>query len=146
MDYVCRKLNASDLNMVMEMNRHFRDSFVCRENVEHFLSNPMNWLYAAVCGQTIIGFAYGYEVNRLDGKGNMLYIHEVGVMEPYQRTGVGSRLLTELKNTCAEKSICRFFLVTAQDNVGANALYRKLGGETDNNSGGNDICYFFLTK
>ena len=85
MDYICRKLDIDDLDRVMDMNRNYREGFICRENAAEFLKNPRNWLFAAVYEGVIIGFAYGYELNRLDGKGNMIYINEVGVMDQYRR-------------------------------------------------------------
>ena len=75
----------------------------------------------------------------------MLYIHEVGVAEDRQRQGVGTALITALKDACRSLGICRFFLFTAQSNAGANALYRKCGGETGWESHGNDTAYFFQT-
>lgn len=132
--------------MVMEMNRNYREGFICFESAKRFLDNPMNWIYAAVSGDTIIGFAYGYELNRLNDEGNMLYIHEISVMDAYQRQGVGFRLMTELKQVCRKKKICRYFLSAYQNNAGANALYRKLGGEVSAESGGDDVCYYFQTK
>lgn len=88
MDYICRKLTPADIRMVMKMNENYREGFICEENGAEFLKNPNNWIFAALMEDTIIGFAYGYELNRLNNAGNMLYIHEVGVMEKYQRQGV----------------------------------------------------------
>lgn len=146
MDYACRKLNPEDLDLALTMNRNFREGFLCRESARRFLENPLNWLFAAIKDETIIGFAYGYELNRLDDKGNMLYINEVGVAEPYQRQGVGYRLMTELKALCQERGLCKYFLSTYQNNTGANALYKKLGGQTSAESKGNDTMYYFQTK
>lgn len=146
MDYICRKLDIDDLDRVMDMNRNYREGFICRENAAEFLKNPRNWLFAAVYEGVIIGFAYGYELNRLDGKGNMIYINEVGVMDQYRRQGIGFRMMSELKAACKEKKICRYFLTAYQNNEGANALYKKLGGEVPAESGGNDVVYHFRIK
>lgn len=146
MEYSCRKLGVQDLELVMGMNRDFREGFICQENALQFLVNPDNWLYAAVSEGRIIGFAYGYELRRLDSQGNMLYIHEVGVMEQYQRQGVGYRMMSELKSACREKGICKYFLSANQNNAGANALYQKLGGTVSSESLGKDTSYYFATK
>lgn len=145
MEYCCRKLSAADLESVMNLNRDFREDFICRKNAEVFLKNPMNWLYAAVRESIIIGFAYGYELERLNDIGNMLYIHEIGVKDEFQRRGVGYRLMSELKEECRAKGICRYFLTAYQNNEGANALYRKLGGVVSDESLGNDVVYHFHT-
>lgn len=66
-----RKLRLSDLELVLQMESNFRKGFVFEENARQFLSNPMNWIFACIQENQIIGFAYGYELNRLDSKGNI---------------------------------------------------------------------------
>lgn len=145
-DCVYRKLYPEDIRLVVDMNLNYREGFICRKNAELFLQNPANWIFAAVDGKKIIGFAYGYELNRLNDIGNMLYIHEVGVMKKNQRQGVGFSLMTELMKVSKTKGICRLFLSAHQNNIGANALYKKLGGEVSPDSKGNDTCYHFQIK
>ena len=141
MNYTFKKLCLEDIDMVVNMNTTFRENFICRENAEIFLNNPFNWLYATILKGEIIGFAYGYEVNRLNDMGNMVYIHEVGVLEQYQRQGIGYNMLLSMKALCKERGVCRFFLYTYQNNIGANALYKKLGGVVSDESLGNDRGY-----
>jgi ribosomal protein S18 acetylase RimI-like enzyme len=146
MEYECRKLMAGDLDMVMNLNRDYWDGFIYRKNAEEFLSDPKNWLYAAVGGSCIIGFVYGYELKRLNNDGNMLYIHGVEVMEQYRRSGIGFRMMSELKQECCALGFGKLFLVTGSNNTGANALYRELGGQICEESHGEDVMYFFRTK
>ncbi|MBH1942102.1 GNAT family N-acetyltransferase [Mobilitalea sibirica] len=138
-----RKLLPSDLNLVLQMNWDFREGFTHESSAKKFLSNPMNWIYACIQDNQIIGFAYGYELNRLDNKGNMLYIHEVGVLDSYQRQGIGYQLLTDLKYLCKTTGICRIFLFTQKHNTAACALYEKVGGKKTSDSRDDDITYFF---
>lgn len=136
-----RKLNLSDLELVFEMDS-FRDNFISKENARQFLLNPMNWIFACIEAKKIIGFAYGYELNRLDNKGNMLYIHEVGVLPQYQRQGIGFQILNDIKNLCKLIGISKFFLFTQKHNIAACKLYEKAGGEKTSDDY-NDITYFF---
>ena len=138
-----KKLHLSDLQLVLQMNEDFRSSFVFEENARQFLSDPMNWIFACIQERKIIGFAYGYELNRLDNKGNMLYIHEVGVLPQYHRQGVGLQLLTGIKNLCKMTGICRFFLITQKHNFAACSLYEKAGGQKTLGSCDDDVTYFF---
>ncbi len=140
---IFRKLQLSDLGLVLQMEKGFRSDFVSKENARHFLSNPMNWLFACVLDNQIIGFAYGYELNRLDNKGNMLYIHEVGVLPEYHRQGIGLQMLNSVKNICKLTGICRFFLFTYKHNIAACALYEKAGGIKSYDSVDDDVTYFF---
>ena len=138
-----KKLSGADLSMVLAMNRSFREHFIDGVSAERFLNNEKNWIFAAVRDGTIIGFAYGYELNRLDRNENMLYIYEVGVMDRYQRQGIGFAMMTELLRTCGQRNICKCFLTTYQNNAAANALYRKLGGQVPEPSQGKDTVYYF---
>ena len=138
-----RKLTLSDLSMVVKMNTDFREGFIRPENVKAFLADERNWLFAAVADKQVIGFAYGYELPRLDRDAPMLYIHEVGVLDVYQRQGIGFALMTALKATTRASGICKIFLTTYQNNDAANALYRKAGGEAPAESQGNDTVYWF---
>lgn len=146
MEFCCRKLAPDDIDMVLRMNGDFREGFVCRKSARVFLKNSQNWMFAALYDGRIIGFAYGYELSRLDDAGNMLYIHEVGVVKKLQRQGIGYRLMTELKAACKSRGLCRYFLITDQNNAGANALYQKLGGEVSVKSQGSDVVYHFSTR
>jgi len=138
-----KKLHLSDLQLVMQMNEDFRTGFAFEENARQFLTNPMNWIFSCIQEGKIIGFAYGYELNRLDNKGNMLYIHEVGVLPQYHRQGIGFQLLTGVKYLCKLTGICRFFLITQKHNVAACALYEKAGGQKTLGSYDDDVTYFF---
>lgn len=140
---VFRKLTEKDIGMVLDMNRNFREDFVSHDSGEAFLSNPENLLFAAVSENTVIGFAFGYRLSRLDSRNTMLYIHEVGVMDAYQRQGIGFAMMTALKQWCKEKGIRKMFLTCYQSNVAANKLYKKVGGEVPPESQRNDTVYFF---
>lgn len=77
---IYRKLGISDLDLVRQMEGDFRSDFICEENARLFLANPMCLIFACIENNRVIGFAYGYELNRLNNTGNMLYIHEVSVL------------------------------------------------------------------
>ncbi len=129
--------------MALAMNRDFRAGLVAENSLSAFLDDPDCWLFAAVEEQRIIGFAYGYALQRLNTDRKMLYIHEVGVQEGMQRQGIGCQMITKLKEACVKENICKMFLTCYQNNMGANALYRKTGGETCVESQGQDTVYWF---
>jgi len=137
---IYRKLDISDLDLVRQMEGDFRSDFICEENTRLFLANPMCLIFACIENNRVIGFAYGYELNRLNNIGNMLYIHEVSVLPEFQRQGVGKHILTGVKSLCKLTGICRFFLVTEKSNRAACALYESVGGESAHDD---DITYFF---
>lgn len=143
--YTYKKLNVDDLNMVIEMNKSFRTGFIAEKEAYSFLSDECNWLFAALEDGKIVGFAYGYELKRLDRAEPMVYIHEVGVKETYQRQGIGYAMMKAMLDECHKRGICKCFLTTYQNNTAANALYRKLGGSVPEESQGKDTVYWFRT-
>ena len=138
-----RRLTAADFSMALNMNRDFRESFAKEESLRAFLGDPDCWLFAAVQENRVIGFAYGYALQRLNTQRKMLYIHEVGVLDDWQRQGIGTRLMEELLKACEAEHICKMFLTCYQNNAGANALYRKAGGKCCDESQGEDTVYWF---
>lgn len=138
-----RRLKGAEHEKILQMNVNFRNGFSDRRAAQRFLETEHCWFYAALREDTVIGFAYGYALSRLDGKADMLYIHEVGVAEQEQRRGVGSAMLTALLRDAGRSGIGRVFLFADQHNVAANALYKKLGGAVGWDSGGQDTVYFF---
>lgn len=138
-----RRLTIGDLAMVMAMNRDFREGFAEESGLRAFLCDPDCWLFAAVEDGRIIGFAYGYALQRLNTQRKMLYIHEVGVLEDCQRRGIGTRLMEKLREACEKENLCKMFLICYQNNDGGNALYRKAGGRYCVESQGKDTVYWF---
>jgi ribosomal protein S18 acetylase RimI-like enzyme len=135
-----RKLTFSDLPLVLQMEKDFRSNFVCQENAKLFLSNSSNWIFACIEDERIIGFAYGYELNRLNDVGNMLYIHEISVLSEFQGQGIGKQILNGVKSLCKVHGIYKIFLVTEKSNVAACTLYESVGGKSERSD---DVLYFF---
>lgn len=143
MNCTFHRMTADDLATVLEMNRTFRPDFITREGASGFLADGRNWLWAGVTDGRIIAFAYGYTLDRLDGR-RMLYLHEVGVADSYQRQGIGTAMLEAIKTECRAQGFHRIFLIAHRCNTAANALYRKCGGEVSCDSDGNDTTYIFF--
>ena len=143
MNCTFRRMTANDLASVLEMNHTFRPDFITEAGACAFLTDHRNWLWAGITEERIIAFAYGYALDRLDGR-RMLYLHEVGVADSLQRQGIGTSMLQTLKAACRAEGFHRIFLVTHQCNEAANALYCKCGGEVSCDSGGHDVTYMFF--
>ncbi|MBQ8202162.1 MAG: GNAT family N-acetyltransferase [Clostridia bacterium] len=142
MHCIFRRLTSRDLPLVLHMNDDFRPGFITPDGAARFLADKHNWLFAALQGDEISAFAYGYALDRLDGR-RMLYIHEVGVHRGCQRQGIGTSLMESLKAAAQSEGFCRLFLIAHQSNTAANALYKKCGGIISPDSGGNDTTWFF---
>ena len=144
-DRVFRKLGLTDLQMLVNTKKDAEALHIWQvdeESARLFFSNPMNYFFACVEDNKIIGYACGYEINRLDNAGNMLYIHGVGVHADFQRQGIAEKMLISLKETCKLLGISKFFLFTQKSNIAACSLYEKLGGQLSSPKD-DDRTYFF---
>ena len=140
---IYRKLGLADLQMLVNTVKD-ADALdiwqIDEESARLFLSNPMNCFFACIENNKIIGYACGYELNRLDNVGNMLYIHGVGVHANYRKQGIGKQMITSIKQYCKLSGICRFYLYTYKTNAAACALYDSTGGTVHRDD---NVSYFF---
>ena len=140
---IFRKLGLIDLQLLVNTNKDI-DALemwpVDEESARLFLSNPMNYYFACIEDNKIIGYACGYELNRLDNTGNMLYIHGVGVHADYRRQGVGKQIINTIKQLCKLHGICKLFLYTHKTNTAACALYDSTNGIAYRDD---NVSYFF---
>ena len=140
---IFRKLGLVDLHILINTNTD-SDSLqtwqIDEKSARLFLSNPMNYFFACIDNNKIIGYACGYELNRLDNAGNMLYIHGVGVHENYRRQGIGKQMMNEIKHLCKLNGISKMFLDAHKINTAACALYESVGGKAHRDD---NVSYFF---
>jgi len=127
-DRVYRKLSISDLQLYMQIKDDIPELNICVDNVRQFLLNPMNWLFACIQDNKIVGSIRAYELNILSNKGNILYISALGVNPQFRRQKIATELLTNIKEAGKLFGIYQIFLATEQSNIAACGLYEKLGG------------------
>jgi [ribosomal protein S18]-alanine N-acetyltransferase len=95
---------------------------------ETLLSDPRTLVLVAFDGERPVGFALAHELPRRHGDRSKLFVYEVDVAETHRRRGIGSALLARLAELARERGIRVGFVLTDEDNVAANALYRSAGG------------------
>ena len=138
-----RKLGIADLQMLVDTKKD-ADALeiwqVDEESARLFLSNPMNYFFACIEDNKIIGYVCGYELNRLDNVGNILYIHAVGVHAYYRRQGIGKQMMISIKRLCKLSGICKLFLYAHKTNIAACILYDSTGGVAHRDD---NVSYFF---
>lgn len=95
------------------------------DNLNEFLEDKNNYGFIAKKENKIIGFIYGYSLLKPNGK-YMFYVHSVGVLPNYQGKGIGKELFKYMVEYLEnEKKSYKYFLLTAEDNIIAQKLYRK---------------------
>ena len=138
-----RRLGLADLVMLVN-TKNDADALdfyqVDEDSARLYLAGSDNFFFACVENDRIIAYACGYELDRLDNAGNMLYVHAVGVHAEYRRLGIGKQMMTEIKRWCKVSSIGKMFLSTRKTNAAARALYDSVGGRVLR---GDDVTYFF---
>ncbi len=95
-----------------------------------FAADPRHHLAVALDDGTVVGMASAVHYVHPD-KPPELWINEVGVAPPYQRTGIGRRLMKALFDLGRELGCREAWVATEPDNEAANGLYAAVGGEPE---------------
>jgi aminoglycoside 3-N-acetyltransferase I len=118
-----RLLAPGDEDVVRELATHEGPG-----DPEALLADPRTLLLAAFDGDRVVGFVLGHELPRRHGDRAKLFVYELDVAESHRRRGIASALLDRLAELARERGIRTGFVLTDEDNVAANALYRRAGG------------------
>jgi ribosomal protein S18 acetylase RimI-like enzyme len=97
---------------------------------EALLADPRSLMLVAFDGERPVGFVLAHELPRRHGDRSKLFVYEVDVAETHQRRGIGKALLARLAGIARDRGIRIGFVLTDEDNVPANALYRSAGART----------------
>ena len=117
-------LEKEDLKLMKEIIEDDNMDFDLN-NLQKFLNDKNNYGFIAKEENKIIGFIYGYSLLKPNGK-YMFYVHSVGVLPNYQGKGIGKELFKYMDEYLVdEKKVYKYFLLTAEDNIIAQKLYRK---------------------
>ena len=124
-----RRLTTGDEQTACDIASLFRSSQVGADYVAALLADEQNHLIGAFSEHRPVGYAFGYELQRIDGLGPMMLLYEIEVAEDHRRRGIGRALVERLKRTCRERGFTKMFVSTEASNTAAMALYASTGGE-----------------
>jgi ribosomal protein S18 acetylase RimI-like enzyme len=120
-----RRLGPEDEALAVELGQAFYGA----EGINVvFLEDDRNYLLAGYADGALAGFLVAYELERLERKEVMTYLHRLDVLPDYQRRGVGRALVEELKTLAQKRGSYKMFVITGRDNESATALYEATGG------------------
>lgn len=134
------RLTESDATKAVEAALLFFQKETTLEQVKTFLSDPKNYMFISEHNNEMTGFAYGYELQRFDGRKNMMYMHQVEVLPAHRKKGIGKQLMEHFIKACNQNDCERLFLITNKSNLPAVTLYNSVGGKTHHDD---DILYTF---
>ena len=122
-DFKVRLLQPGDEHIVRALRTYDGDG-----DPEGLLADPRTLMLVAFDGEQRVGFVLAHELPRRHGDRSKLFVYEVDVTESHQGRGIGKALLGRLAELARERGIRAGFVLTDEDNVPANALYRSAGG------------------
>lgn len=135
-----RRLKFSDAEKVVGMVAAFRSNTSNIPVSERFLCSDANYLIACIVAEKVIGFVLGYRMQRYDGQNDMVYVHEVDVLEEYQRKGIGKMMINHFLAICRDEGISKVFLITEKSNKPAVCLYESTGAKAFHDD---DVVYWY---
>jgi ribosomal protein S18 acetylase RimI-like enzyme len=94
--------------------------------LSRFLADPTHHLLIAYSAEVPAGFVSGVEVTHPD-KGTEMFLYELAVDPSHQRQGIGTGLVTALRDLAAQKGCYDMWVLTDDDNKPALNTYRKSG-------------------
>ena len=113
-----RRLGAGDERVLQALAARFKVHVPDAEAAGRFLADDRNLAFAALAGEEVLGFAYGYVLVRIDGRrGGFLY--ELGVAPPHRGRGLGRALVEALLGAAAEAGVYKVWVQTDKDNEAA---------------------------
>ncbi|WP_169972805.1 GNAT family N-acetyltransferase [Tautonia rosea] len=129
-DVVVRLLNRSDAPLFEKVADDVFDAEIQADLVREFLNDPRSLMSVALHSGVIVGMASAVIYVHPD-KPRQLFINEVGVAPPYQRRGVGRRLVSALLDRARELGCSEAWVATEVENHPPRSLYEALGGVED---------------
>ena len=136
-------LDINDEDIVISIVKVFRNQDITREKAHSFLSHPSTLTWACVDNGTAVGYLMGYQTPRMDNGKDILNLYHMFVDPKWQRRGIASKLMSMALEYAREQDLHYVFLITQDDNVASNALYRKMGGY--NHPHNKEIYYWYIS-
>jgi len=121
-----RELGPGDEELLASAVRVFRSSPAIAPDL--FLEDPRSHLFVALDGDEVIGWAYGYELFRPEGRW-MMFMQQIDVIAERRREGVGRTLLDRFVELARSKGHQKMWLYTDAGNEAARRLYDGAGGD-----------------
>jgi GNAT superfamily N-acetyltransferase len=120
-----RELGPGDEELLDRAVRAFRDVDAAAPDL--FLEDPRSHAFVALDGGDVIGWCFGYELFRPEGRWMML-LYQIDVIEARRREGTGRQLLDAFVALARSKGHQKMWLLTDAGNDAARRLYEGAGG------------------
>jgi aminoglycoside 3-N-acetyltransferase I len=100
--------------------------------VRRYLAEARNVFLMAYEGPRPVGFLRGTELDQIETPRRQMLLYEIAVDGPRRRRGIGTALITRLRELCVARGLQEIFVFTDDPaNVAAERLYRSTGAVTE---------------
>lgn len=120
------QLDITQFNTLLDDDKTFDE-----EQMNLFLANSDNALFVAFFDEKEVGFVTAYRLQRFDNLKSEVQLYEIGVDAAFQRKGIGSSLLSVVKNWAQEVGASEIWVLTEENNTAARLLYKSTGGSEE---------------
>jgi GNAT superfamily N-acetyltransferase len=123
---VIRRLGAGDERILQALAARFKAHAGDEDEARAFLDDERNLAFAALDDTDPIGFAYGYVLDRIDGRRGAL-LYELEVVPEHRRRGVGRALVEAFLSAAAEAGAYKAWVQADEGNDPARRTYAAAG-------------------
>ena len=120
-----RRIRSGEHEAVVEASPLF-DSPVDGPTATRFLDAEGHVLFIAYADEAPVGFVSGVEMTHPD-KGTEMLLYELAVADDARREGIGSALVTALRDFASDRGCYDMWVLTDADNSAALATYAASG-------------------
>lgn len=131
-------LEEQDLELMLDFVDDENTQYSMK-NLKKFIDSKNNYGFISKENNKITGFATGYLLFHPDGR-RVFYFDAIDVMQEFQNEGVGTELMTYVRNYAKELGCYEMFLITNRSNISACKCYEKSGGISEAND---DVVYVY---
>lgn len=135
-----RRLEPKDAALAIETVKSFEAKDVSLKYMEKFLLNPHNYLIVAEDDGEPVGFLLAHALQRLKQDSYKMFIYEIDVAEKHRRKGIGTALISHVREIVRTEKMLNAFVFTNHSNKGAVEFYKSTGGKIEN---GDDLMFVY---
>jgi GNAT superfamily N-acetyltransferase len=134
------RLGAAHIEVLDSLVRTYKGSPAPQRALEGWLADPRRTVLAAFEDGRAVGWAYGYELTRIDGRPPMFVLYEIEVDAAHRRRGHGRALVTAVLDDARRRGCGEMWVLTGGRNTAAMRLYASCGGVRENRD---DVMFTF---
>jgi ribosomal protein S18 acetylase RimI-like enzyme len=138
-----KKLTPTDLPLLTELLDVYKEAFALSEfrqpsidYLQGLLEHPTTLFFVAADNEKTVGGLTAFILPSVYYPASELYIYDFAIRPAYQRQGIGTALLQELKAYCTRSGIREIFVQADRPDHYAIAFYEKNGGTPE------DVIHF----